>query len=402
MFMAFPERLDLFGFSGNGIHYPLFIDSMAVLAAAETHHLGGDAFQHMVLDPYHRKHSYSSWWFVLGDWGLTRADNPWFGAMFVLAFAVAAAARLRVRAAGEFWWLLGTSCSAPVLLATTRANNDLVVFVLLAPIPLCLLHPSRLARLVPPFLIAVATGLKYYPLVAALVLLAEPDLGDRRFRVGVLTLLLLMVGISVGDDLRHIAETQPTVQGYLGFGAGYGLDLLGVPAAWQGRIGLLVGLALGLATFFTHSWAGWLRRMAGEEQWLRFILGAALLAGCFWTGMSWAYRWVFALWLTPFLWRPVAPGPMPVAVRRCWRAARVAYWPALWGGCIQFLIHQPLQAAGHEPPWRVNLAVWSVVQAASWVFCGALTVLVGAFAWDGLRGLVQAAPAVVKLPVTAL
>ncbi len=399
IFMVSPPWLQLFGFSGPRMSYPLFIDSMAVLAAAETHHLGGDAFQHMALDPYHRKHSYSSWWFVLGDWGLTRADNPWFGALFVLAFAVAAATRLRVRAAGEFWWLLGTTCSAPVLLATTRANNDLVVFVLLAPLPWCLLHSSRLVRLIPPFLIAVATGLKYYPLVAALMLLAEPGLRDRRFRLGVLALLLVMVGLSVGDDLRHIAETQPTVEGYLGFGACAGLDVLGVPAAWQGRTGLLAGLALGLGAVFTRGWAGWLRRMAGNEQWLQFILGAALLAGCFWTGMSWAYRWVFALWLAPFLWRPVDPAAMPVAVRRWWRVARTAYWPALWGGCIYFLIYNPLQAAGHAPPWRVNLAAWTVVQAATWLFCGALTVFVGAFVWDGLRGLVGAGPPVDAVPV---
>jgi hypothetical protein len=34
-----------------------------------------------------------------------------------------------------------------------------------------------------------------------------------------------------------------------------------------------------------------------------------------------------------------------------------------------------------------RLAVWSVVQAASWIFCGALTVFVGAFAWDRMRDL---------------
>ncbi len=390
LFLASPTLRNSLGFSGDGGTYPDFIDSLAVLAAAETHHLGGDAFQRMALDPFHRKHSYSSWWFALGDWGLTRADNSWFGALIVLAFAVAVLARLRVRAAGEFWWLLGTAGSAPLLLATTRANNDLVVFALLAPLAPCLLHPSRLVRLVAPFLVALAAGLKYYPLVAGVLLFAEPDPRDRGFRLGVLALLLLTVGLSVAADLRHFADTQPTVFGYLGFGAGFGLDVLGVPSAWQGRVGLLFGLGCGLAAFFTRGWQGWLRRMAGEEQWLQFVLGAALLAGCFWAGMSWAYRWVFALWLAPFLWRPVEAGPMPVAARRWWRAARTAYWPALWGGTAYFLICELLQAAGHAPSWRFNLAVWALVQAACWLLCGALTVFVGAFAWDGVRGLAQA------------
>ncbi len=376
--------LDIGGFAGQ---YPLFMDSMAVLAAAETHHRGGNPFKPMWLDPFHRVHSYSSWWFGLGDLGLTRADNGWFGGLLVLAFAVAVGLRLRARASGEFWWLLGTVGSLPFLIATRRANNDLVVFVLLAPLVPCLLHPSRLVRLAAPFLIAVAAGLKYYPLVAGVALLAEPDRRYRRFRLGVLALLLLMVGLSVGGDLKYLAASQPDVEGYQGFGAGFGLGLVGVPAAWQGRAGVAVGVILGLAAFFTRGWSGWLRRTTGGEQGLHFIVGAALLAGCFWAGMSWAYREVFALWLVPFLWRPVAAGPVPVAVHRWWRAARAAYWPTLWGGTVGYLIEHQLQAAGLAPPMPARLAVWSVVQAASWIFCGALTVFVGAFAWDRMRDL---------------
>jgi hypothetical protein len=388
MFMVSPAWQDLFGFNRGTGPYPLFIDSLGVLAAAETSHLGGDPFEPMRLDPYHRRHVYSSWWFVLGDWGLTRADNLWVGGLCVLALAVAAGIRLRVRAQGEFWWLLGTACSAPVLLATTRANSDLVMFALLAPLPWCLTQPSRLVRLVAPFLIAAAAGLKFYPVVAAVLLLAEPDRRDRRFRLAVLFLLLLMAVPSAGVDLIKILAFKPVVNGYLGFGAGFGLDVIGLPADWQARAGLIAGLALGLAAFFTRGWGPWLKRMAGEEQGLQFILGAVLLAGCFWTGLSWAYRWVFALWLVPFLWRPVeALAAMPAGARLCWRVARAAYWPALWGGCVQFLIYHPLLLAGHPPPWQVNLACWALVQAAAWTFCGALTVLVGAFAWTGLGGL---------------
>jgi hypothetical protein len=385
MFMASPRWLGFFGF---GAEYPLFIDSYAVLAAGETYALGGDPFQPMVLDPFnHRPHSYSSWWFALGDAGLTRADNAWFGALLAVAFAVAALAALRPRATGELWWLLGTACSAPVLLATTRGNNDLVIFALLAPLVPCLLYPSRLVRLAAPFLVVAAAGLKYYPVVAALLLLAEPEPRDRRFRLGLLFLLLLMAGLSVGGDLVHIAATQPNVQGYLGFGAAPGLGLLGVPARWQGWEGMLVGLELGFGAFFTRGWSGWLRRAAGEAQWLRFILGATLLAGCFWTGLSWAYRWVFALWLVPFLWRPVLAEMMPAAARRWWCVARAAYWPALWGGCGWFLIYDWLTTHGHELPYWIRIDMWRAIQAAHWVFCGALTVLVGAFAWEGLRGL---------------
>jgi hypothetical protein len=83
---------------------------------------------------------------------------------------------------------------------------------------------------------------------------------------------------------------------------------------------------------------------------------------------------------------------MPTGARNCWRVARAAYWPAQWGGATYYLIYQPLDAAGFAPSWRVNLVVFSLVQTASWLLCGALTVFVGAFAWHGLRGIVRGAP----------
>jgi hypothetical protein len=379
------RQMDAFGF---GAEYPLFIDSYALLAAGETHALGGDPFRPMVLDVVnHRPHSYSSWWFALGDLGLTRADNVWFGALCALVFAGAAAASLRPRGRNEFFWLLGVAGSVPMLLAVNRANNDTVIFALLAPVVPCLLHPSRLVRLAAPFLIAVATGLKYYPAAACMVLLAELEPRDRRFRLGLVLLLLIMTGFSVADDLPQIARTQPTIEGLHGFGAANGLELLGVPAGWRGRAGMLAGLALGCAGWFARGRDRGLQRMAGDARWLHFILGATLLAGCFWIGKSWGYRWVFALWLAPFLWRPTRLEDLPAPLQAAWRVARLAFWPALWGGTVWIGVYVVTVALGHPPGYRVTITMWSALQAACWVFCGALTVMVGAFAWDGLLGL---------------
>jgi hypothetical protein len=373
---------------GAGAKYPLFIDSYPLLAAGETHVRGGNPFLPMDLDVIsHRPHSYSSWWFALGDLGLTRSDNLWFGALLVLAFAVAAWTCLRPRALGEVLWTVGAACAAPMILAVNRANNDLVIFALLTPVVPCLLHSSRLVRLVAPLLIAVAAGLKYYPVAAGLLLLAEPKLRERRFRIVLFAVVMVLVGLSVAGDLPYLMKNQPHVEGYLGLGAANGLDLLGMPEARRGRVALAAGLALGAAGWFARGSDGGLRRMAGDASWLRFVLGATLLGGCFWIGLSWGYRWVMVLWMVPFLWRPTRPEDLPAPLRGAWRIARLALWPALWGGWIYFLAYDFLSARGHEPPYWLNRGAMAVVQATCWTFFAATTVMVGAFAWDGLLGL---------------
>ena len=45
------------------------------------------------------------------------------------------------------------------------------------------------------------------------------------------------------------------------------------------------------------------------------IVGAALLTGCFLAGTSYGYRWIFALWLAPLLWRLPPPNWKPHAPR---------------------------------------------------------------------------------------
>jgi hypothetical protein len=196
----------------------------------------------------------------------------------VTAFLGTALAGLRPRRRREALLQGLVLLSPPVLLAIVRANNDLVVFAVLGAGLLIVrtLTPWRLAVIIAG--VAVATGLKFYPAVAA----------------------------HVWTDFGRAVIPMPSSVDT--FGAGLMLGDLGWSARSVAVVAVLLTLVLGL--FFYRR--GLTRGLAGPEENLpdrmRFPIASALLLVCFLAGISYAYRWVFALWLVPWIWRE-ATGP---------------------------------------------------------------------------------------------
>lgn len=281
-----------------------FLDSYAVLAASDAVHTGLDPFQPNPLDATYRQHSYSSWWFLLGDIGFTRQDNPLIGGLWVMAFFAAVFALLRPRSYGAAAWYALLVLSPPVLLAVLRANNDLVVFALLAAGVLALrtVTPWRLALFA--LGLTLATGLKFYPLVAGLaLLLVRPP----RLMLGASVLTLLAAGGAlavVWGDLRR--AVIPTPDGVYTLGAPVVLHGL----SWTPAVAMCAGVALLAVAAAVCWWRGWFVRLDDERiDWrerLAFACGAAVLVGCFLAGISHAYRLIFVIFLGPALWRIAA------------------------------------------------------------------------------------------------
>ncbi len=157
-------------------------------------------------------------------------------------------------------------------------------------------------------LVILATGLKYYPIVAAGALLAV--LPWRRTTAWAFGLTVAgALGVlwseraSIGRGMfelprtihvfgaqliwREVASDQPAV-------AAVAVVLLVLSAVLAWRRGWTSGLA------------GAARGPEGER--LMFAVGACVLVGCFLAGTSYAYRWIFGLWLWPWLWREAAAG----------------------------------------------------------------------------------------------
>ncbi len=377
LFLVRPARLRYFGFND----YPLFIDSLALLSAGEAAELGYDVYRPIALDPYHRPHSYPSYWLALGRLGLTRADNRWFGPLTIALFGLALAASVRPATAGQCLEALGVVCSAGVMLAVSRANNDLWVFALFSILVPVALARSRVARLIGPLIVAVGAAMKYYPGIGGVVLLAEPSRQDRWRRLVVFAVFMLIVSVGLVEDARHFRATQPSVDQFLSFGAPLVLRQLGVAVSKQILVavgGGIVVAAVGCLLASRDRFASALDPQS--EPALRFILGAALLGGCFWTAPNWGYRWVFGLWLLPWFW---AAAPTPRG-SRSWAAMallRWSWWAPLWFESVCVVLKRLFVI-----PDSMIWAGWWVCQGLDWIWFSALTAIVAAFAWRQLFG----------------
>jgi hypothetical protein len=144
-------------------------------------------------DALGRPHAYSPVWLAIVPGALGVRATGWVGASLDLLFLLSLVAVLRPRTAKELL-ILGLAAVSPMTVcALERANNDLVVFLLVIFGAIVFTMPRRY-RLFSycPF---VAAGLlKYYPL-ALLVLAAREGRRDRLAIAAAAILALLLFGV---------------------------------------------------------------------------------------------------------------------------------------------------------------------------------------------------------------
>lgn len=382
---TFPALLRFVGVSHYG-HW--FLDGYAILAANDAISVGLNPWAPNALDPLGRPHVYSHWWLHLRDFGLTRAHHLACGIVLGIGFLGAALSRLRPRSTGEFGWYLTIICASPVVLAIERANNDLVVFVVLAPVVPCLLSNHRGLRWLAVALVAIATALKFYPAAASLILLAGDDARELRRRLLFGAFALMLVAASVAPDLARISGLMPRAEGVMTFGSVNLLAALGLRGYAAAGAGLVVAGLIAASFLRSRIFAGWKMRSEERGEWWSFVLGAALLSGCFFSGSSYGYRWVFAFWLAPLLWRLPRDPTVPAGVRKLARVTAVLLVPALWGDAL-FGGVTALVAAG-VPAGTVEL--WSdrfflIEQPITWAFFACLIGFLTHFTREGWRVL---------------
>jgi hypothetical protein len=367
-----------FVYMGLSLDGRWFLDWHAILAACDAVVAGLDPLKPNPLDPYQRPHVYSHWWLGLRYLGMTRADTFWTGLVVVGAFIGAALAYLRPHERRQALVYFAVLCSPPLLLAFNRANNDLVIFGLLLLVVPLLRHRSNEVQAYAALTVLCAAALKYYPAVVVLLALA-PTHSTRLLRGRCLVALAVVViaGWSVSGDLSTMGSLVPNPSWVYTLGSTSAFELL----ACGGQEAVLLCAAVGGLVFglgFLHCPLGaWQPKEEHMSSWLFFIMGASVLTGCFFAGMSYGYRWVFGVFLLPFLWQTSTDVTAPAVLRLLGRTLLALLLFLLWYDLIAMRAVFALIGGGNlQAQEAMLLPLLVAAQGPTWAFfCGLLVFL---------------------------
>lgn len=278
-----------------------FMDLAAIFAAGEAWMVGRDVYLVNPFDPLGRPHVYGPWWLVTGPLGFTVPDVRWAGALLVLGFVVVVLAMVRPRtpraAVATALFLL----SGPVLIGLERANNDLVVVILLAAAAWLIGRGQRAARLGGAVLV-LAAGLKIYPVVALTALGATRG-KIRWVAAAVAGLACVATFLIWRDDFAHIVRIAPRPMTVFSYG---------VRTVYYSWVGFEQHRAVYAPPLFLLGAAGaWLVWRARAALWdlipleggkaAAYVAGASAWVFCFLANTNYPYRVVLLALCLP-LW----------------------------------------------------------------------------------------------------
>jgi hypothetical protein len=137
---------------------------------------------------------------------------------------------------------------------------------------------------------------------------------------------------------------------------------------------------LGWAAFRT-----WLDRRAlqGEKiptsESAGFLMGASFIVICFFVGVSYVYKLVFALWLLPWLWRGSHPKPFPRFTQvTTWLLYAVLWFEGLGAFAVNLLVVPFFPDAANGLVYAIltgeQLLTWMLVACLlRWIFADVVT-----------------------------
>jgi hypothetical protein len=382
--VLWPGLLLSLGLAAYGM---LFLDSHAILAALDAVRAGHDPHVANPFDTLLRWHVYSDWWLALRWLGIGRADNFLVGGSWVAGFALSCWLTVKPRNLRETGWMAALLLSPPVLLAFLRANNDLVIFVLLTLCGVAATGTGWLRQLLGVGLLVLMTGLKYYPATAAAAFLWVRPL--RRMPV--------MVAVALAAVALTLLQVWPQMtRAKFRIDSGVhamGAPLLGRDLGWSDRTSQWASLAVvalgAVALVRARCTAGLATRGEPRERMLA-VLGAIPLLACFAAGVNYGYRWIFIFWIALWLWRQAASATGTAREIRTARVACGLVLLCLWlDGILCFVCNRlisltPAQLAALDVPWRLFTQPlhWALMTLlAGWLLEGALATVKE---WRGL------------------
>lgn len=370
-----------------------FMDFFAILASADAYAQGRDPYAINRLDPLGRPHMYSHWWLYVHHLGLTRSDSMAVGLVIVFATVAALVVFLRPVNAGEAVWYAAVVCAPPLVLGYQRANNDLVVFLILLPVASLLSRGRSLASVLAVALIALAAGLKFYPAAALLVILSV----DRRTFRWLCPLGIVLVGLAlldVASDYPKVLRYMPKAEGPLTFQSRTLLDALHLSPGVGYAAGALTAAGWMIVLRRSRLFDRWSVPAERRGAWLAFVLGASVLCACFVVGTNYGYRFIYAVLLAPFLWKTARDASLGEGLRGFARITAGMLLFSLWADGLYLVFLQ--SRVGTEPLERLQWLSERFTlceQPLHWALVICLTGFLVVFVRDAVLSLRVSAPA---------
>jgi hypothetical protein len=347
-----------------------FVDTDAITAAIECSRRGIDVYVANPCDALGRPHLYSPLWLAASVLPITRAWTAPVGLAVDLAFILSLAAVPTPRDRLGRWLLLAAALSTMSVYAAERANNDIIMFILIFAAGLTLARKCA-ARWCGYPLIVLAALLKFYPICALIVSCRE-----RRAAfivVNFLSLCVLSIFVAVEHyGLARVLANVPYGSYYTDlFGAKnlpYGITRLIYQPSWEPMIAFLpVVLLAALCARALWVAIALSRRRAlvvalselGEQEKVLLIMGAAVVTGCFFAGQSTGYRGIFFILILPGLLALARRTDEDKAGRFARNTAGLILF-VMWSEALRHLIF----AGG---PIAVPGSGWYIIGAAFWI-----------------------------------
>ena len=294
---------------------PYFSDLVAVLAASDAHAAGLDPYlSPSPFDPSGRPHVYGPWWLYLHELGLTRKDATWAGALLVVFSTALLAWVLRPRDWRQSLLATALMLSPPLLLAYERANNDLVIFVMLVLVGIA--GPGTLGLIIQASLIWLASVLKFYPIAALPILAYQTNWPKAVITTAMVILALAGVVYLWHSDFTHAISLLPKPDTSYGYGFSIIITLIRdrLPQI-IGKAAIISGLVVGVgAVIGSGGFNNHLQRAIAESDVVRwFLAGGLTWTSCYFSAISFPYRVILLLLVASAWFRIWQKGAKPAS-----------------------------------------------------------------------------------------
>ena len=309
LYLLVLNHYKLWAFIGVPRMEPLFADLHAILSARECHARGVDVFNSNPCDVMGRIHVYGSIWLGFKGWNVNAPLWLW-GATVNAVFMISAVGIIKPSSITELFISCLILFSPAVTLAIERANNDIVIFVLVLISAALLSSQHLIHRVFAVLTIYLAALLKIYPsilfgttLIAikttrkefALILAASLLLITWWFTVYANEILLLQ-GI-VPKPLDHYVTGAKALFTYIGRPFPEVLSI-----SFPGFLVIFFAVVIACAIWLVYL----LNKKnfsasISKTNYILFVFGFSILLFTYAINTNYDYRWIFFIFLVPLL-----------------------------------------------------------------------------------------------------